>query len=136
MIYAVIDTNVIVSALITKYDNAVTLKILRLVAKGKITPLYNYEIVREYREVLGRAKFHLTHSEIERVVGCFSHNGLELERTAYSEVMPDEDDRVFYEVCLSKEDSFLVTGNLKHFPTPQIISPADLVRLIESKARG
>ena len=27
--------------------------------------------------------------------------------------MPDEDDRVFYEVALSEEDSFLVTGNLK-----------------------
>ena len=45
--------------------------------------------------------------------------------------MPDEDDRVFYEVTLSMEDSFLVTGNLKHYPSsPQVITPADFIKLI------
>ena len=45
--------------------------------------------------------------------------------------MPDEDDRVFYEVSLSVEDSFLVTGNLKHYPqTPKVISPADFLSVI------
>ena len=30
------------------------------------------------------------------------------------------------------DDSFLVTGNLKHFPvTPKVISPADMVAIIE-----
>ena len=33
----------------------------------------------------------------------------------FEESMPDDDDRVFYEVSLSIEDSFLVTGNLKHY---------------------
>jgi hypothetical protein len=46
----------------------------------------------------------------------------------YDGNMPDEDDRVFYEVCLSKEDSFLVTGNLKHFPKePQVITAAEMM---------
>ena len=32
------------------------------------------------------------------------------------------------------EDSFLVTGNLKHFPaTPKVISPADMVAIIENE---
>lgn len=38
---------------------------------------------------------------------------IESSRTAFMESMPDEDDRVFYEVALSHEESFLVTGNLK-----------------------
>ena len=46
--------------------------------------------------------------------------------------MPDEKDRLFYEVSLSMADSFLVTGNLKYFPvTPKVISPADMVAIIE-----
>jgi len=45
--------------------------------------------------------------------------------------MPDEDDRVFYEVSLSNEDSFLVTGNLKHYPTsPRVITPAAFIDII------
>jgi hypothetical protein len=38
---------------------------------------------------------------------------------------------VFYEVSLSVEDSFLVTGNIKHYPqTPKVISPADFLSVI------
>lgn len=48
--------------------------------------------------------------------------------------MPDEDDRVFYEVCLSKEDSFLVTGNLKHFPKePQVITAAEMMEILDNE---
>ena len=36
----------------------------------------------------------------------------ELRAKAERGEMPDEDDRVFYEVCLSKEDSFLVFRQL------------------------
>ena len=48
--------------------------------------------------------------------------------------MPDEDDRVFYEVCLTKEDSFLVTGNLKHFPKePQVITAAEMMEILDNE---
>ena len=48
----------------------------------------------------------------------------------YDGDMPDEDDRVFYEVSLSEEDSFLVTGNLKHFPkTPKVITAAQMMEI-------
>ena len=46
--------------------------------------------------------------------------------------MPDEDDRVFYEVALSEEDSFLVTGNLKHFPkTPKVVTAAQMMEILD-----
>jgi len=45
--------------------------------------------------------------------------------------MPDEDDRVFYEVTLSKDDANLVTGNLKHFPkTPIVVTPAEMLEIL------
>ena len=55
-----------------------------------------------------------------------------LERTKVTDgVFPDPKDLVFYEVALSKEDSFLVTGNLKHFPKkPFVVSPAEMIQII------
>ena len=45
--------------------------------------------------------------------------------------MIDEDDRVFYEVALSEEDSFLVTGNLKHYPaTPRVVTAAQMMEIL------
>lgn len=40
---------------------------------------------------------------------------------------------MFYEVALSSEDSYLVTGNIKHFPKePFIVTPAEMLHIIES----
>lgn len=131
MIYAVIDTNVIVSALITKHHESATFKVLYHVISGDIVPLYNDGIIEEYRDVLSRKKFHLTNSEVNDTIDYFLSKGLYMDRIPFKETMPDEDDRVFYEVSLSKEDSFLVTGNLKHYPvTPKVISPGDFVKLM------
>ena len=44
MIYAVIDTNVFVSALFSKNINVATVKVLDAIFQGKIVPLYNDEI--------------------------------------------------------------------------------------------
>lgn len=58
----------------------------------------------------------------------------ELRAKAERGEMPDEDDRVFYEICLSKEDSFLVTGNLKHFPKePQVITAAEMMEILDNE---
>lgn len=131
MIYAVIDTNVVVSALITKHNDAATYKVLTHIVQGDVVPLYNDEIISEYREVLSRGKFHLTKMEIERVIGYFYSYGIMMNKSAFDGFMPDESDRVFYEVSLSKEDSFLVTGNLKHYPvSPKIVSPSEFIRIV------
>ena len=56
-IYAVIDTNVIVSALFSISGQSNPATIIRKVVDGTITPIYNEEILAEYKEVLGRDKF-------------------------------------------------------------------------------
>lgn len=50
--YAVLDTNVLVSAMYTGNPSAATRQILDLTLEGTITPLVNKEIVDEYSEVL------------------------------------------------------------------------------------
>ena len=100
---------------------------------GKIKPLYNDEILDEYFDVLNRSKFHLSEIRIHELLNFFKENGIDTSRFPYDGEMPDEDDRVFYEVCLSKKDSFLVTGNLKHFPKePQVITAAEMMEILDN----
>ena len=134
MVYAVIDTNIFVSALITHNSNASTARVLESLFLLRITPLYNEDIIKEYDEVLHRAKFNLSDDQINTVIELVKLNGIDSSRFPYAGEMPDEDDRVFYEVCLSKEDSFLVTGNLKHFlKEPQVITAAEMMEILDNE---
>lgn len=131
MIYAVIDTNVLVSAMITKNPEAATAKVVRLLLDKEFIPMYDADIIAEYEDVLHRSKFPILPEVADALISYIIEHGVETSRVNFDEPMPDEDDRVFYEVTLSKEDSFLVTGNLKHYPTsPRVITPADFVNLI------
>ena len=58
----------------------------------------------------------------------FEKDGLQADRVHTDEVFTDPDDVVLYEVALSKEDAFLVTGNTKHFPAQ--MTPARSVKMI------
>jgi len=133
--YAVIDTNVFVSAYITQYDDAATRKVYEYIVTGKIIPVYNDEIIKEYDEVLSRPKFHLEKSDVDDLVLLILTKGISATRMLYDGEMIDPKDRVFYEISLSVEGSFLVTGNLKHFPTtPQVVSPAQMIEIIEGRS--
>lgn len=60
--------------------------------------------------------------------------GINASRVSFDGDLPDEDDRVFYEVALCKDDSFLVTGNLKHFPKSlKVITAAQMLEILESE---
>jgi len=136
--YAVLDTNVLVSALLGASRMSIPTRVLKAVTDGYLIPLYNDEIINEYREVLSRKKFPFDPELIETVLKMITADGLCLNRTKVTgEIFPDPKDLVFYEVALSKEDSFLVTGNLKHFPKkPFIVSPAEMVEIIEATLLG
>lgn len=137
-IYAVIDTNVLVSALFSISGHSNPSIIIRKIIDGVITPLYNEEILAEYEEVLNRDKFPFRKADIDWIISTFIDYGILLGRTAVSdEEFTDRDDIVFYEVTLSKEDSFLVTGNIKHFPKkPFIVTPAEMLAIIDEMAAG
>ena len=137
-IYAVIDTNVLVSALFSISGNSSPSIIIRKIIDGVITPLYNEDILSEYEEVLNRAKFPFRKADIEWLISTFLDFGISLGRTAISdEVLIDKDDIVFYEVALSKEDSFLITGNIRHFPKkPFIVTPAEMLTIIDEMEAG
>ena len=107
---------------------------VKAVIRSKSIPFSIQAKNEEYDEVLHRAKFKLSDDQICTVIELVKQNGIDSSRFPYAGEMPDEDDRVFYEVCLSKEDSFLVTGNLKHFPKePQVITAAEMMEILDNE---
>ena len=134
--YAVIDTNVLVSAML-KW-NSVPGSILELVFDGPIIPVLNAGILNEYRTVLSRPKFHLTDKIVSDVLSLIEESGIFLDAAPLEIELPDPKDRVFYEVVMEErkdEDAYLVTGNIKHFPTkPFIVTPRQMLDIILSDA--
>ena len=63
----------------------------------------------------------------------FLDYGLNLNRTKVDdETISDPKDIVFYEVKMTKEDAYLVTGNTKHFPRKQfVVTPREMVEIFE-----
>lgn len=122
-VFAVIDTNVIVSALITKNPQSPPYIVLREVLDGRIIPLYHPDIIEEYIEVLSRSKFHLDPKTIQTVINSIVANGVKVNPKPTGEIFVDVDDLIFYEVAMEKrdDDAYIVTGNQKHYPVRDFI---------------
>lgn len=132
-IFAVIDTNVIVSALITKNPLSPPYMVLREVLDGKIIPLYHPEIIEEYIEVLSRSKFHLNAETIQTVINSIISNGIKVDPKPTGEIFVDMDDLIFYEIAMKKrdDDAYIVTGNKKHYPVREfIVTPSEMLNIL------
>ncbi len=131
---AVVDTNVIVSALLSKKDDAATVKVLRAMLGGRFTPLYHADILDEYEEVLHRPKFHLSKDVIRTVISAIKRYGVEVFPQPTGEILIDMvDDLVFYEVAMEKRDdgAYLVTGNQKHYPVRDfVVTPSEMMGIL------
>ena len=133
---AVVDTNVIVSALISKTDDAATVQIVRAMLQGRFTPQYHEDILAEYSDVLHRPRFHLTEDVIQTVLAAIKQYGIEVFPQPSGEILVDMDDLVFYEVALEKreDNAYLVTGNQKHYPVKDfIVTPAEMMAILDDR---
>ena len=131
-IHAVIDTNVLISALISPKSDSATVQILDKSFDEEIIPLYNQDILKEYKEVMNRPKFHLSETDIDFVIRSITEGGIEVEEIHSEYVFADKKDKVFYEVYLSFPDSYLITGNIRHFPKQdQILSPSEMIKILQ-----
>lgn len=130
--YAVIDTNVLVSALLSRKEGTATKRIWEYVFNGIIIPLLNAEILAEYSMVLHRSHFRFNPESVESTLEIIRARGMMCEAVPAVFNVIDPADVVFYEVSLSQKDAYLITGNRKHFPkNGRIVSPAEMVQIIE-----
>ncbi len=134
--YAVIDTNVLVSALLSSHDDAATVLVVGKLLSGEVIPLFSDEILKEYNEVLRRTKFHFSEEKVSMLIQTIEKFGVRVEPSPTGELLPDIKDLPFYEVVAEKQedDAHLVTGNIKHFPAkPFIVTAKEFLNII-SKA--
>ena len=130
-VYAVYDTNILVSALLSRKPDSAVVLALETLLSGEVTPLYNDEILAEYDDVLHREQFKFPDDLVSGVVNQIKKDGIPSERISSGESFPDPDDAVFYEVALSKDEAFLVTGNTRHFPkTPIVVTPLEFLKIL------
>ncbi len=132
--YAVIDTNVFISALLSKNSDVATVKVMKAIFDGIIVPLYHSEILVEYNEVLHRDKFCFKEKSIQMVLTAIKKFGIEVFPQPSGEILVDMDDLIFYEVAMEKRDNdaYLVTGNQKHYPIRDfIVTPAEMMKIIQ-----
>lgn len=132
-VYAVIDTNVLVSALYAKHPDSAPLLVLDHLFSRHIVPMYNNEILAEYNEVLHRTRFKFSEEDVALVVDAITDGGIDSQRVQAEEIFPDPKDVVFYEVALSRDDSYLVTGNIKHFPAvSKVVTPNEMLEILKA----
>ena len=130
----VIDTNVLISALLSKHSDAATVQVLNAVFDGTIIPVFNDEILAEYDNVLHRPKFKFSDTNIQLLLDTMKTYGVFAKQLITNEILPAPKDLVFYEVVMAKQDenAYLVTGNSKHFPKkPCIVTPNELLDIMK-----
>lgn len=130
MRYVVIDTNVIVSALLAQdHRHSVPFAILEAVFLGELTPVLSKDIMAEYVSVLNREKFGFNKELVKTVLEELKGQGVWITPEKTKKVLPDSKDVCFYEAAAVYEDLgvCLVTGNMKHYPDcPFAVTPAQL----------
>lgn len=130
--YVVLDTNVVVSALLGRASVPGT--ILEEALTGRIIPLLHEDILEEYNDVLHRPKFQFDGHDVEVVLAGLIKRGIFIDVVLIEDYIPDPDDAVFYQVVMEArkaENAYLVTGNLKHFPVKAfVVTPKEMLDII------
>jgi putative PIN family toxin of toxin-antitoxin system len=114
VIRAVIDTNVLVSALIAPSGNEAL--ILLAIRQGLIRPYFSAEILQEYAEVLARPKFAFPPDEIEALMALMRSQGEAVLPNLLPSGSPDPTDEKFLACARTAAVEFIVTGNKRDFP--------------------
>ena len=133
MIFAVLDTNVLISAALAHNKYSIPYSVFRGVVERRFVPLVDDNIVREYWEVFSRPKFSFMQETINDIVGNTIKFAINQPVPPSGIELPDSDDVVFYDVARAHQDkgAYLVTGNLKHFPNCGFaVSPRDFMNTI------
>jgi putative PIN family toxin of toxin-antitoxin system len=115
VIRAVIDTNVLVSALIAPAGNeALTVLAIR---QNWVKPYYSAEILEEYAGVLARRKFRFPAEEIDALIALVRSRGEQVYATGPTRGAgsPDPGDEKFLACAQAAGVEYIVTGNKRDF---------------------
>ncbi len=112
---AVVDTNILVSALLKR--DSIPDTVVRAVRDGALSPVVCAEIVDEYIDVLHRPRFGFLERDVTELLDLFAAQARWIHITPYLPVLklPDPADWPFIAAALAA-DCPVITGNVRHFP--------------------
>ncbi len=125
-----LDTNVLVSGLLNPYGSPG--QIVLLVADGKLSLCFDARIIGDYREVLLRPAFGFHADHVGALIEQIRTAGITTASAPLPHPLPDRDDEQFLEAAIAGGAEYLVTGNVRHFPTKlrcgiEVVSPAEFL---------
>jgi uncharacterized protein len=135
---AVIDTNVVVSALLTRDPEAPTARLLDRMVRGDLRFLLSIDLLTEYREVLLREPLRRLHGlgeeQVDRLLTVIVANAVLREPGPVpSPAPPDAGDRHLWALLGAEPAAVLVTGDralVDHPPAGRsVLSPAGFLAL-------
>ena len=115
MIRVVLDTNIIVSALLQPLGPPAQVFVLAI--GGSIQLCISGSVYAEYEEVISRPRFRLSEDVITGTLHTIREKGFWARPMEAIRACSDPDDDIFLECAHAAQAKYLVTGNLKHFPT-------------------
>jgi len=126
----VLDTNVLISGLLSPHHAPG--EIVRMIASNYLQLCYDSRILSEYNQVLIRPKFNFDTSNVNIIMEHIKKHGLLVASQPLKHRLPHQDDEPFLEAAIAGNVSFLVTGNVKHFPKKvyngvKIVKPVDFL---------
>jgi uncharacterized protein len=130
----VIDSNVVVSAMLSPY--APPAQVVRLALQGDLGMLHDHRILAEYREVLSRPTFDFDPRDVRAMLEGLEWIGETVFATPLTVELPDPDDLPFLEVAAAGKADALVTGNSRHYRPAKgrhdirILTPRELLDLL------
>ncbi len=133
---AVIDTNVLMAALINK--SGAPAKIYHRWLEGEFDLVTSPAIEIEYNDVLSQSS-QIKPDEVQELLQEVSSRSVNIPISGTLHVCKDPDDDIFLETALLAEAGFLVTKNLKHFPKKsyqgvKIVKVSAFLRELEKRA--
>lgn len=120
MIKVVIDTNVIISGLLSPYG--LSAEIIRMFIRGDVELYVDPRIMAEYEEVLRRPKFGFDKRQVGFFMDFIRHAAIFVTAAHIDIPMKDQDDKPFLEVASASGAFCIITGNVKHYPSKNLKS--------------
>lgn len=127
----VLDTNVVVSALLNAYGPPA--QTVSLLLTGELTVCCDSRIFHEYKVVLSRPKFQFPSQAVQDFLNFIESEAFWVVSKPLKFRLIDKSDEIFLETAVASEADYLITGNLKHFLhaqhiSVQIVSPAKFMQ--------
>jgi predicted nucleic acid-binding protein len=112
---AVVDTNILVSALLRQDSPRAT--VVQAIWQGRLVPVVCAEIVWEYERVLTRGRFGFQQSDVQELLALVGQQAHRMSIAPYPPklALPDPTDWPFA-AAASATGCPVITGNARHFP--------------------